>query len=125
MKNGTVASGISCTEAIVSQTERYEQAVAKLRHFEEVTGEALTLISDLLPVPVDDSTPAADLREALLTCGDPVVLELIKAAHRKGDGAMVLSVALLNVARLHTFAHSLAKDLRMSLMTNPNVIDAQ
>ena len=112
----------------MSQTEsRYEQAVAKLRHFEEVTGEAIALISDLLPLPVDDFTSAADLREALLTCGDPVVLELIKAAHRKGDGAMVLSVALINVARLHAFAQSLAKDLCVSLMSDPteNVINAQ
>lgn len=88
-----------------------EHALAKLRHFEEVTGESIALISDLLPLQLDDVTRADDLREALLTCDNPVIIELIKAAHRKGDGAMVLSIALINVARLHAFAQTLAKDL--------------
>jgi hypothetical protein len=93
---------------------RYEQALAKLRQFEAVTGEAMALISDLLPFPVDESTPTGDLRAALLACDDPVVFQLIKAAHRKGDGAMVLSIALLNVARLHAFAQNLAQDLTVN-----------
>jgi len=88
-----------------------EKAVAKLRYFEEVTGEAIALISDLLPLPVDDATEAAELRQALLNCDNPVIYELIKAANRKGDGAMVLSIALISVARLHTFARSLASEL--------------
>ena len=92
-------------------TRSLELAVVKLKHFEEVTGEAMALISDLLPVPLDENTQAGDLRDALLNCREPVIQELIKAAHRKGDGAMVLSIALLNVARLHAFAQTLAKDL--------------
>jgi len=98
-------------QTATTMTSRREQALAKLRHFEEVTGEAIALISDLLPLPVNDTTQAGDLRKALLTCDDPVIWELIKVAHRKGDGAMVLSTALINVARLHSFAQSLAKDL--------------